>query len=251
MAKLLPQQRRGKGNSTVYVVPDHYAVGALGFRPLDDREVNGSVKGKIKAILRDKVHYAPLMSIKYETGEEVLLPAVEGAYVGMNVYSGVDAPVEVGSVLPLKMIPEGTKVCMLEVQPGDGGKLVRASGTYGVVVQRTDSFVMVKLPSKKVKRFHPLSRALIGVVAGGGRDEKPFIKAGIKFYWMRAHHKKYPIVSAVAKNACDHPYGGKHKRNKGKVKPLPKHGYPIKYGYYGSRKTGRGGGGGATGRRKQ
>jgi len=251
MAKLLPQQRRGKGKSSVYITPDHYTAGTLGFRALDHNEMEGSVKGVIKAITKDRVHYAPLMYVQYETGENIILPAVEGVYVGMNVYSGANSPINPGNVLPLKMIPEGTKVCMIEIRPGDSGKLVRTSGSYGIVVQRTDSFVMVKLPSKKVKRFHPLARALVGVVAGGGRDEKPFVKAGIRYYWMKIHHKIYPKSSAVARNACDHPFGGKHKRNKGKVTPLPKHGYPIKYGYYGSRKTGRGKGGGAIGRRKR
>ncbi|HIP66951.1 MAG TPA: 50S ribosomal protein L2 [Candidatus Nanopusillus sp.] len=247
----LIQQRRGKGKSPLYVIPGHLSAGKVEFRSLDARETDSVVKGKVVEILKDSAHYSPLMRIKYETGEEVLLPAVEGIYVGKDVYAGAAAPVEIGNVLPLKFIPEGTRVCMIELRPGDRGKLVRSSGTYGIVLQKTEKFVIVKLPSGQTKKIHPLSRAMIGVVAGGGRQEKPFVKAGNRYYWTRAHHKIWPIVSAVAKNAADHPFGGKHKRNKGKVVPLPKHGYPIKYGYYGSRKTGRGKGGATVGTKKK
>ena len=84
-----------------------------------------------------------------------------------------------------------------------------------------------------------MSRAMVGTIAGGGRTDKPFVKAGNKYYWIKAHHKYWPVTSAVAKNAADHPFGGKHKRNKGGITPLPKKGYPIKYGYYGSKRTGK------------
>jgi len=246
----LIQQRRGKG-TPVYKIPDHFTKYKLMYRSLDERELNDVIKGKVVDIIKDKVHYAPIMYVEYEDGTSAYLPAVEGIYVGKTVYAGVNAPIDIGNVLPLKSIPVGTQVCMVEIHPGDGGKIARASGTSAVLVQKTEDKAILVLPSKKTKEVSIFSRALLGVVAGGGRTDKPFAKAGIKYYYVTAHHRYWPIVSAVAKNAADHPFGGKHKRNKGGITPLPKHGYPIKYGHYGSRKTGRGKKGKTVGTKKE
>ncbi len=246
----LIQQRRGKGKAP-YKIPSHFTKYRLMHRALDEKELNDVVKGKVVDIFKEKVHYAPIMYVEYEDGTYAYLPAVEGIYVGKEVYAGLNAPVDIGNVLPLKAIPVGTQICMIEINPGDGGKIARASGTYALLVQKREDKAILKLPSKRFKMVNIFSRAMIGVVAGGGRTDKPFAKAGIKYYYMKAHHRYWPVVSAVAKNAADHPFGGKHKRNKGGITPLPKHGYPIKYGYYGSRKTGRGKKGQVSGRNKR
>mgnify|MGYP001772850249 FL=1 len=245
------QQRRGKGKSSVYIIPDHYSKGKISFRKYDEREKNGVIKGVVEDIIKDSVHYAPLMVIKYEDGSKIVLPAVEGIYVGKEVYAGKDAPIDIGNILPLRYIPEGTQICCVEINPGDGGKIARSSGSSCILIQKTDKYALIKLPSGKTKEIPLDSRAMIGIVAGGGRTEKPFVKAGTKYYYMKAHHRYWPIVAAVAKNVADHPFGGKHKRNKGGNTPLPKHGYPIKYGYYGSRKTGRGKKGSVVGTKKE
>ncbi|MGB9674802.1 MAG: 50S ribosomal protein L2 [Nanopusillaceae archaeon] len=233
----LPQQRRGKGKN-IYKVPDFYSAGKFSLRPLDEIEMKDKIKGVVEDIIKDKVHYAPIAKIRFSDGSVIYVPAVEGLYVGKEIYAGVNAPVEVGNILPLKMISEGTPVCMVEINPGDGGKISRTSGTSCILVQKTDKYAILRLPSGKNKAVSLLSRAIIGVVAGGGRKDKPFVKAGNKYYYMKAHHRKYPINSPTSRNAADHPFGGKHKRNKGGITPLPKHGYPIKYGKYGSRRTG-------------
>ena len=53
----------------------------------------------------------------------------------------------------------------------------------------------------------------MGTVAGAGRTNKPFVKAGHKFHAMKARGIKYPIVRGKAMNATDHPHGGTHNRN--------------------------------------
>jgi large subunit ribosomal protein L2 len=64
------------------------------------------------------------------------------------------------------------------------------------------------MPSGELKQFNPSSRATIGIVAGGGRIEKPFLKAGKKFHHLRAKGRKYPRVSGNHMNAASHPHGG-------------------------------------------
>lgn len=44
------------------------------------------------------------------------------------------AQLNIGNVLPVGTMPEGTIVCCLEEKPGDRGKLARASGNYATVI---------------------------------------------------------------------------------------------------------------------
>ncbi len=250
MGKPLIQQRRGKGSST-FRAPTHRSIGAVSLRPLDYRELEGVVYGKIVDIVKDTFHTAPIMIVQYETGEKVLLPAPEGVYVSQIVASGALAPINPGNVTFLKNIPVGTKISMIEIRPGDGGKLVRVGGAAAILVQKTESKAIVQLPSGKLKELPLDARAMIGQLAGGGRTDLPFVKAGNKYYRMSALNRYWPRPAAVAMNAVDHPFGGKHRRNHGGNVPVPKKGYPIKYGYYGPRKTGRGSKGERVGTKKK
>ena len=81
---------------------------------------------------------------------------------------------------------------------------------------------------------------MIGVVAGGGRVEKPFLKAGKKFFAMKAKNKYWPKVSASAMNAVAHPFGNKRTLRKSKAKPAPKNAPPGRLvGAIRPRRTGR------------
>lgn len=238
MGKQLIIQRRGKGSPT-FRAPTHRSIGEIGFRTYDKKEREFVIYGEIKDIVHDTFHTAPLMIVEYEDNSTAILPAPEGVRVGQRIMEGAMANPEVGNVLPLKYIPDGTKICNIEINPGDGGKIARASGTYAVLLQKTEKYAIVQLPSKKIRHINLWSRAIIGTVAGGGRTELPFVKAGNKYYKMSALNRYWPVVSAVCKNARDHPFGGKHSRNKGGNVPVPKKGYPLKYGYIGPKRTGK------------
>jgi len=99
-------------------------------------------------------------------------------YIGQSVDMGGDAPVQVGNVMPIGALPEGTMVCNVELKPGDGGRIARSSGSFAIVVSHTASGTVVKMPSKRNVELPRDCRATVGIVAGGGRKEKPFMKAG-------------------------------------------------------------------------
>jgi large subunit ribosomal protein L2 len=67
------------------------------------------------------------------------------------------------------------------------------------------------MPSEEFKVFNPDCLATIGTPAGGGRRDKPFVKAGQKAHLWDARNKLYPRSSAVKMNPVDHPFGGKTK----------------------------------------
>ena len=234
MGKNLIQQARGKGGPT-YRAPSFRYEGKA-------KHVNNlsQLEGEVIDLITCQGHSAPLAKVKYSSGEVVLMIAPEGLRVGQKVFSGSEAPMQDGNTLPLSMIPEGAAVYNIEGQPGDGGKFVRSSGTAAKVVTKMRDAVIVILPSKKKKEFHPECRASIGMVAGGGRPEKPLLKAGNSFFKAKAKNKLWPIVSGSAMNAVDHPFGNARTSRKSKAKPVSRNAPPgRKVGMIAAKRTGR------------
>ncbi len=233
MGKRLNQQRRGKGSPT-WRVPSHRFWGAVKL-PVKQG------KGVVLDLVRDAIHSAPLALIKWEDGTEFLLPAAHGIAVGDIIEYSQGAEVKPGNVLPLGAIPEGTRIFNIELQPGDGGKLVRTAGSFAIVVGKEGDEVAVKLPSGAIKRLDARCRAVVGTVAGAGITEKPILKAGKKFHIMRAKNKYWPRVAAASMNAVEHPFGGgRVHRHTGKPETTSRNAPPgRKVGYIAARRTGR------------
>lgn len=235
MGKNLVTQARGKGSPT-YRSPSFRFEGSISYPKLQ----NLTVTGKIQDIIHCQGHSAPLAQIIFENGENILNVANEGIRVGDSIMIGETAEIKPGNVAMLKSIPEGTLVSNLESQPGDGGKFCRTSGAFAKVLARLSDRVIVLLPSKKEREFIPDCRATIGIVAGGGRTEKPLIKAGIQYHRKQAKNKLYPHVSGTSQNALDHPFGGSRSSRKGRPSTAPKFAPPGRnVGLLHARRTGR------------
>ena len=149
MGKRIISRRRGRGTMT-YRAPSHRYLGEIKHRPIDDAEKNGIVYGKVVDIVHSIGHSAPLARLKYGD-REILTAAPQGMRVNDVVASGVDAPISVGNTLPLKKIPDGTLIYNIEINPGDGGKLVRAAGSHARVVSKIGDQILVRLPSRTEK----------------------------------------------------------------------------------------------------
>ncbi len=235
MGKSLIQQKRGKGSST-YKAPSFRYKGRASYGVYSKEKING----KIIDIVNCPGHSAPLIEVKYENGEEVLLQAPEGIKVGDSLVNGEKTQIRTGNVLSLKNIPDGIAIYNIEGSPGDGGKFVRSSGAFAKVLSKMRGKVVLLLPSKKEREFNEGCRATIGVIAGSGRTEKPFLKAGFKYHAMRARNKKYPKTSGVAMNAVSHPFGGSSTSSKGKAATVSRDAPPgRKVGKIAARRTGR------------
>ena len=210
MGKNLIQQKRGKGSSR-YRAPSFRYKGKSQFIRYEE----GKVTAYASDIVHSQGHSAPLLELKYSNGEVGLLQSPEGIKVGDKIEMGADVEIKPGNVLPLKNIPEGIFIYNIESNPGDGGKFVRASGAFAKIIAKTDEGIVVELPSSKRKTFSPDCRAAVGVVAGSGRTEKPFLKAGSRFYAMTAKNKVWPQVSGTSMNSVSHPFGGSSSHAKG------------------------------------
>lgn len=234
MGKRLIQQARGKGSAT-YRAPSFRYYGAARHKKISKEAIEGTVANLIKC----PGHTAPLAQIVYDDGESCLILAAEGIKVGDSV-SCNGGSISLGNTLSLQEIPEGTLINNIENQPGDGGKFCRASGTFAKVLSKHSAGVLIQLPSKKKKMFKNMCRASIGMLAGGGRKEKPLLKAGRNYHRMRARNKLYPKISGVAQNAVDHPFGKSRSSKKGRPTIAPRNAPPgRKVGKIRPRRTGK------------
>ncbi|MCH7661138.1 MAG: 50S ribosomal protein L2 [Euryarchaeota archaeon] len=238
MGRRIRGQRRGRGGS-VFRAPSHRYKADLSHRREEDGDV---LKGTVIGIEHDPARSAPVADVEFEDGDRRLVLAPEGIATGEEIQIGISAEIAPGNTLPLAEIPEGVPVCNVESKTGDGGRFARASGVNATLITHDRKAAVVQLPSGEVKRLSPDCRATIGVVAGGGRTEKPFVKAGNKYHKMKARGTKWPRVRGVAMNAVDHPFGGGGRQHPGRPKSVSSDAPPgRKVGDISSRRTGRGG----------
>jgi large subunit ribosomal protein L8e len=221
--------------------------GAANHRTLDAAERNGYIKGVVSEILHDSARGAPLARVtfrnpvKYALAKELFI-AAEGMYTGQFVYCGKKATLAIGNVLPVGEMPEGTIVCNVEEKMGDRGALARASGDYCIIVAHNpdNGITRIKLPSGSKKVIPSTCRAMVGQVAGGGRTEKPMLKAGNAYHKYKAKRNSWPKVRGVAMNPVEHPHGGGNHQHIGHASTVRRDAPPgQKVGLIAARRTGR------------
>ena len=76
----------------------------------------------------------------------------------------VSAVLQIGNILPVGMMPEGTIACCIEEKTGDRGKMARTSGNFGTVISHNPDTkrTRVKLPSGSKKVIPSTNRAMVG-----------------------------------------------------------------------------------------
>lgn len=236
MGKRLRQQRAGRGSPT-FRSRGHLHEAPAKYPSLPEDK---TFKGVIVDLVHDPGRWVPLAKIKLEDGTVFYTVASEGSYVGQQIEIGPGAKATNGNILPLSSIPEGTQVFNIELRPGDGGKLVRAGGGYAQITGKSVSTVTVVLPSGKTKEIDGRARATVGVAAGGGRIEKPLLKAGNSYWKWKPKARKYPKVRGVAMNAVSHPFGGGSHQSESKPTTVSRRAPPgRKVGHIAARRTGR------------
>ena len=149
-------------------------------------------------------------------------------YTGQFIYAGKKANLTVGNVLPLGSMPEGTIVSNVEEKVGDRGALGRTSGNYVIVIGHNadEGKTRLKLPSGAKKIVPSAARGMVGVVAGGGRVDKPILKAGRAFHKYRVKRNSWPRTRGVAMNPVDHVHGGGNHQHIGKASTVSRYSVP-------------------------
>ena len=235
MGKRLIQQRRGRVHGR-YGAPGHRYRGKVKYSW--DKEKH---EGVVENILHDPGRTAPLASVRLAGNKKIYTIATEGVSVGDKIkFTDDRSEVAVGNVLPIGQIQEGVPIYNVEISPGDGGKLVRAGGSNATIVSHDSQKTVIQLPSGQFKTLNSSCRATVGVVAGGGRGDKPFLKAGKKHIAFRARGKQHPVVRGVAMNPVSHPHGGGAHQHVGKPSTVKRGASPgRKVGHIAAKRTGR------------
>lgn len=183
-------QRKGRGS--IFTANTRLNKAPAKFRSIDYAERHGYIRGVVKEIIHDAGRGAPLARVQFNSAyrfkkQTETFIANEGMYTGQFVYAGKKAALTIGNILPLGSIPEGTVVSNVEEKVGDRGALGRTSGNYITVVGHNpdEGKTRVKLPSGAKKVINSGCRGMIGIVAGGGRTDKPLLSTFNMLWWTR------------------------------------------------------------------
>lgn len=170
---------------------------------------------KILKLINSSAHSAPLAKVRINE-ETFYVPAADKNYEGQDIEIG-GTKIESGNIIRIKDIPQGTKVFNVEKFPGSGGVFLRSGGSSGFIMNKDSNSVELVI-KRRVIKFNPDCRAIIGVAAGDGRLLKPLVKAGNMHHLMLSKGRKWHRTSPIKANALDHPFGGgRGKRIKSKI----------------------------------
>ena len=214
MGKRIIVQARGKGSHT-------YRVKRKAFRIKVKYPKKLEGEGTIVKLFNSAAHSAPLAKIKYNEGI-FYIPAFKGMVEEQKIKfldgKAKEGEIMGGNIMKLKDIPVKTQIYNIESRPGDGGIFIKSAGNFATINRIVGKDVFILMPSKKEKKFNLNCRAIIGVIAGAGRLDKPIVKAGKKYHIKKSKSKLWPRTSAVKMNAIDHPFGsGRAKNPKSKI----------------------------------
>jgi LSU ribosomal protein L2P len=236
MGKHILTQRRGRGTpqfrsrKTAKVSSTRYPI----------TDLTKTLTYTVKNIIHESGRLAPLMVVSGQ-GNTFYMPAAKGIEEGQKIYMGPGAPVKDGNIIPIGNLPEGTLIYNIERVLNDGGKFVKSAGDYAIIMGHESGWTSVKMPSGKKIMLPSSVRATVGIVAGGGVDEKPILKATLRKMAMKARGRKYPFVRGIAMSAVYHPHGGGRHQHPGKPTTVARNTPPgRKVGNIAARKTGRG-----------
>lgn len=199
--------KKGTGgrNSQGRITVRHRGGGVKRYiRIIDWRQNNYGVPATVQAIEYDPNRGARIALIKYKTGGKAYVVAPMGIKVGDEIMSSLDKiEIKVGNRMPLKHIPLGLTVHNVELQPGQGAKIIRGAGCGVQILAFEDGYVHLKLPSGEIRKIRDDCSATLGAVSNPDHGLIRIGKAGRKrlMGWR-------PEVRGKAMNPVDHPHGG-------------------------------------------
>ena len=209
---VITAKHRGGGNKRLY-------------RIIDFKRQKDGIVATVQSIEYDPNRSCFIALLQYEDGEKSYILAPNGLKVGAKVMSGPTAEPELGNCMPLTNIPGGLEIHNVELNPGQGGKLIRSAGGVGRLGAKEGEYSVIILPSGEMRRVKSKCRATIGQL--GNLD---YINVSIGKAGRQRHMGNRPHTRAKAMNPIDHPLGGGEGRSNGGRHPVSKTGVPAKGG---------------------
>ena len=173
------------------------------YRIIDFKRKKDNMEATVIGIEYDPNRSANIALIQYEDGEKAYILAPQGLTDGDKVISGEAVDIRTGNCMPINSIPVGTLIHNIELNPGQGGKLVRTAGQSAQLMAKEGKYAHVRLPSGEMRLILSRCRATIGVIGNSDHENVKIGKAGRK-----RHMGWRPEVRGSVMNPVDHPHGG-------------------------------------------
>ena len=173
------------------------------YRIIDFKRLKDNMEATVIGIEYDPNRSANIALIEYEDGTKSYILAPIGLKDGDKVVSGDKADIKPGNCMKIESIPVGTMIHNIELNPGQGGKLVRAAGQEAQLMAKEGKYAHVRLPSGEMRLIMAVCRATIGTVGNSDHENVKLGKAG-----RTRHLGKRPEVRGSVMNPNDHPHGG-------------------------------------------
>lgn len=174
------------------------------YRIIDfSRLKNKDIPAKIESIEYDPNRNALIASIVYENGARNYILAPHKAKVGDKIITSDKTSLKQGNRLRLENLSTGTFIYNIEIQPEQGGKLVRSAGNYAQMMGKEGKYVQLMMPSKEIRLVLGKCFATVGQVSNPQANTRKLYKAG-QNRWRGIR----PTVRGSAMNPVDHPHGG-------------------------------------------
>ena len=173
------------------------------YRLVDFKRRKDNMTATVLGIEYDPNRSANIALIEYEDGTKSYILAPIGLKDGDKVVSGDKADIKPGNCMKIESILVGTMIHNIELNPGQGGKLVRAAGQEAQLMAKEGKYAHVRLPSGEMRLIMAVCRATIGTVGNSDHENVKLGKAG-----RTRHLGKRPEVSGSVMNPNDHPHGG-------------------------------------------
>ena len=193
------------------------------YRIIDFKRDKMGILATVAHIEYDPNRTARIALLHYADGEKRYILAPVGLNQGDVVTAGEGADIKPGNAMPMSRIPVGTNIHNVELNPGKGGQLCRAAGTYAPLIAKEGKYALLRMPSGEVRKVLASCMATVGQVGNIHHENVSLGKAG-RNRWLG----RRPQVRGVAMNPVDHPLGGGEGRSSGGRHPVSPWGVPAK-----------------------
>ena len=200
-----PEKKKNAGrNSYGRITVRHQGGGnRQKYRIIDFKRNKDNMEATVIGIEYDPNRSSNIALIKYEDGTLNYIIAPQGLTDGDKVVSGENVDIKPGNCLPISNIPVGTLIHNIELNPGQGAKLVRVAGQSAQLMAKEGKYAHVRLPSGEMRLILSRCRATVGVVGNADHENVKLGKAG-----KTRHLGIRPTVRGSVMNPVDHPHGG-------------------------------------------
>jgi len=204
------KKKNGGRNNQGKITVRHKGGGAKRFiRLVDFKRAKFDIPAKVETIEYDPNRNANIALICYADGARQYILAEDKMKVGDKLVNSKTKYIRgVGNRFSLHLIPSGVDVYNIELEEGQGGKIVRGAGTSAILMSIEGKYAQLKMPSGEIRKVSKECMASVGQVSNPEYRNIRWGKAG-----RMRHLGIKPTVRGKVMNPVDHPHGGGEARN--------------------------------------